>query len=419
VFARPRVVIVGGGFGGVSAAKALARAPVELTLVDRTNHHVFQPLLYQVATAHLAPGDIAAPIRQILGGQSNTTVLLGEMTGIDLTSRSITFLGPDVEPHALPYDFLILATGVVTSYFGHDEFADFAPGLKTLADATALRYRTLAAFERAELEDDPARRRELLSFVLVGAGPTGVEMAGALAELSRETLARQFRRIDPRETRIVLVEAGPRILPTFDEVLARRAARRLAAVGVELRTGAAVEAGDAHGVVAGGERIAAANVFWTAGVEPSPVAAWLKAGTDRVGRVRVEPNLAVPGHPDIFVVGDVAALEQEGRALPGVAQVAMQQGRYAGQVVAALAAGRRPPPPFRYRDKGNLAVVGRNFAVIERGRWRSAGWLAWMVWAFVHIQFLALFHNKLMVFAQWAWTYLTHQRGSRLILGRR
>jgi len=414
---RPRVVILGGGFGGLSAAKALARSPVEVLLVDRQNFHLFQPLLYQVATAHLAPGDIASPIRQILRRQANATVLLGEATGVDLEARTVELrAGERVE--RIPWDFLVVATGVTLSYFGHPEFATHAPGLKSLSDATALRYRTLAAFEAAELEPDPERRRELLTFVLVGAGPTGVEMAGALAELSRDTLARDFRRFDPRGTRVVLIEAGPRLLPTFDQRLAERTRRRLAAMGVEVRTGSPVEAVDAHGVIAGGERIGAANVFWTAGVAPTPVSAWLGAPTDRAGRVRVGPDLAVPGRDDLFVIGDAASFEQEGRPLPGVAQVAMQMGRHVARRIARRVAGEPPPSPFRYRDVGNLAVVGRNFAVFESGRWRSGGFHAWLIWALIHIQQLALFQNRLAVMARWAWTYLSRQRGSRLILGR-
>jgi len=413
----PRAVIVGGGFGGISAAKALARSPVDVTLVDRRNHHVFQPLLYQVATAHLAPGDIAAPIRQLLRDQANATVLLGEVAGVDPVARVVRFAPPGEPARELPYDFLVLATGVAPSYFGRDDFAAHAPGLKSLADATALRDRTLAAFERAELEADPERRRELLTFVLVGAGPTGVEMAGALAELARETLAAEFRRIDPRRTRIVLIEAGPRILPTFDAALGERARRRLAAMGVEVRVGQPVDVVDSRGVEVGGARIPAANVFWTAGVTPSPVARWLGAETDRVGRLRVSPDLTVPGRPEIFVVGDVAACEQDGRPLPGVAQVAMQQGRHAALTIAARVAGRPAPPAFRYRDYGAMAVVGRNFALYERARLRFGGFFAWLFWALVHIVQLELFHNRLLVFAQWAWTYLTRQRGSRLILG--
>ena len=418
---RQRVLIVGGGFGGISAAQELARVPVDVTLVDRTNHHVFQPLLYQVATADLAPGDIAAPIRQMLRRQANTTVLLGDITGVDLAARTATFVPPGRPPRPLAWDFLVLATGVTSSYFGHDEFARFAPALKTLADATALRARTLAAFESAELESDEERLRELLTFVLVGAGPTGVEMAGALAELARETLPGEFRRFDPRRARIVLVEAGPRILPTFDERLAERARRRLTRIGVEVRTGEPVADVDGHGVLVGAERIPAANVFWTAGVTPTPVAAWLGVARDRIdraGRVRVEPDLTIPGHPGVFVVGDVATLDQDGRPLPGVAQVAIQGGAYTARVIARRVAGRSAPPPFRYRDKGNLAVVGRNFAILDRKGLRLSGFPGWFVWAFVHIRFLELFQHRIVVFAQWGWTYLTRQRGSRLILPR-
>ena len=416
--ARPSVVIVGGGFGGLAAARALARAPVEVVLVDRTNHHLFQPLLYQVATAGLAPGDIASPIRQVLRAQKNATVLLAEATGVDPGARRVALEIAGRGRVELAYDFLIVATGVAQSYFGHDEFARFAPGLKTLDDATAVRGEILGAFERAEAQENPAARRDLLTFVLVGAGPTGVEMAGAIAELARATLAEDFRRVDPSSARVVLVEAGARILPTFHESLARRAHARLESMGVEIRVAQPVAAVDERGVLVGGERIEAGVVLWTAGVRPSPAAAWLGAATDRAGRVLVEPDLSVPGRPEVFVVGDVAAKLQDGAPLPGVAQVAIQGGRYVGRVVARRLAGRPAPPPFRYRDKGNLAVVGRDFAVLERGGLRLSGWLAWALWATIHITYLALFNNRLLVFTQWVWSYLTWQRGSRLILGR-
>ncbi len=415
---KPHVVIVGAGFGGLSAAKALAREPVRITLLDRTNHHVFQPLLYQVAMAVLAPGQIASPIRQVFHGQENVSVVLGEMTGIDAETRQLLYRLPEGEERRLSYDLLILSIGVQLSYFGHDEFARFAPGLKTLEDATAIRNQILQAFERAEQEEDPERRRSLLTFLLVGAGPTGVEMAGALAELSKRTLRSEFRRIDPRTARIVLVEAAPRVLPTFGEELAEKVRKRLEKMGVEVRTGQPVEEVDATGVKVGGERIAASTVLWTAGVKPPPVAGWLGAGTDRLGRVKVAGDLSVPGRPEVFVAGDLAFYEQEGKPLPGVAQVAIQQGRYASRVIAARLAGKEAPPPFHYRDKGNLAVVGRNYAILEARRFRLSGWPAWVVWAGIHLQYLALFNNKILVFAQWAWTYLTHQRGSRLILGR-
>lgn len=415
---RPRVVIVGGGFGGLAAAKALARSPVDVVLVDRTNHHLFQPLLYQVATAGLAPGDIASPIRQVLRDQKNATVLLAEASGVDPRARQVRVRVPERGEVALDYDFLVLATGVAQSYFGHDEFAAHAPGLKTLEDATSVRARVLGAFERAEAQENPAGRRDLLTVVLVGAGPTGVEMAGAIAELARATLAEDFRRVDPASARVVLVEAGPRILPTFHESLAAKAHARLVRMGVEIRTGRPVEVVDERGVEVGGERIEAGVVLWTAGVTPSPAAKWLGAETDRAGRVIVGPDLSVPGRPEVFVVGDVAHRDQDGRPLPGVAQVAIQGGRHVGRVIAARVAGRREPGPFRYRDKGNLAVVGRNFAVLERGRIRLAGFAAWLAWAFVHITYLAEFNNKLLVFTQWVWSYFTWQRGSRLILGR-
>jgi NADH dehydrogenase FAD-containing subunit len=419
---RPRVVIVGGGFGGIEAAKALRRAPVDVTVIDRNNHYVFQPLLYQVATADLAPGQIAAPIRQILHRQRNTDVLMAEVVGIDLAARRVEIQlpgqGSSVERKAIPFDALIISTGVNQSYFGHDEFARYAPPLKTLEDATAVRSGILHAFELAEAEDDAERRAALLTFVLVGGGPTGVEMAGALAELSRVTMARDFRHIDPSKARIILVEAGPRILPTFAEDLAESAARRLRAMGVEIRVGIPVSDVDAEGVRLGAERIGAASVLWTAGVKPSPAGSWLGAETDRAGRVKVGRDMSLPGHPEVFVVGDVAAFEQDGKQLPGVAQVAMQQGRFAGKVLKRRLAGTPSPGEFRYFDKGNMAVVGRNFALLEAKKLHLSGILAWLVWALIHINYLAQFNNKLLVMAQWAWSYLTRQRGSRLILGR-
>ncbi len=416
----PHVVVLGGGFGGIATARALARAPVRITLVDRKNHHLFQPLLYQVATAGLSPGDIAGSIRQIFRRQKNITVAMAEVQGVDPDRREVRIAVPERGEVRLDYDFLVVATGVGPSYFGHDEFANYAPSLKTIEDATAVRAAVLGAFERAEVQARPGERSDLQTFVLVGAGPTGVEMAGALAELTRATLADDFRRIDPSQSRIVLVEAGPRVLPTFHPELAETTRRKLAAMGVEVRCGSPVELVDELGVVVGGERIAAGVVLWTAGVKPTPAAVWLGAATDRAGRVTVGPDLSLPGRPEVFVVGDVAHREQDGRPLPGVAQVAIQGGRHVGRTIAARTSGRprhpdRPPPPFRYRDKGNLAVVGRNFAVFERGGLRVSGGLAWLAWAFVHIQFLALFNNKLQVFTQWIWSYFTFERGSRLI----
>lgn len=411
----PHVVVLGGGFGGLATVAALSRAPVRVTLVDRKNHHLFQPLLYQVATAGLAPGDIAASIRQVFRRQRNVTVAMAEIEGVDTSGRQVRVRVPERGEVRLDYDYLVVATGVGPSYFGHDEFAAFAPGLKTIEDATAVRAAVLGAFERAELQASPAERADLLTFVLVGAGPTGVEMAGALAELARATLAEDFRRIDPRTARIVLVEAGPRILPTFHETLAAKVHRRLEGMGVEIRCGRPVEVIDARGVEVGGVRIDAGVVLWTAGVRPTPVAQWLGAPADRAGRVLVEGDLAVPGHPEIFVLGDVASLVQDGRPLPGVAQVAIQGGRHAGRTIAARVAGRPGPGPFRYFNKGDMAVVGRNFAVLERGNLRLAGLFAWLGWILIHVVSLALFNNRLLVFTQWLWSYFTFERGSRLI----
>ncbi|MFI5370784.1 MAG: NAD(P)/FAD-dependent oxidoreductase [Candidatus Eisenbacteria bacterium] len=410
---RPHVVIVGGGFGGLSAALALARAPVRVTLVDRTNHHVFQPLLYQVAIAMLSPGEVAAPIRQIVASQRNTEVLMAEVTGVDLELRRVVLAdGRD----ALDYDTLIVATGAAPSYFGHPEFERWAPSLKSIADATAVRARILAAFESAEMTDDPAERARLLTFVLVGAGPTGVEMAGAIAELRRFTLPHEFRHFDPRAARVLLLDAGSRVLATFDERLSRRVQRRLEQMGIELRLNARVERVDAEGVMVNGERIESRTVVWTAGVTPSSAAAWLGAPTDRAGRVRVAPDLSLPGHPEVLVIGDTTTFEQDGHPLPGAAQVAMQMGRFAARVAAARAAGRRPPTAFRYHDYGNMAVIGRNYAVLDSPRLKLAGFVAWVIWATIHINYLTLFSDRLLVLVQWAWTYITRQHGARLIV---
>jgi NADH dehydrogenase len=414
--AQPHVIIVGAGFGGLAAARALKDAPVRVLLLDRTNHHVFQPLLYQVATAMLAPSEIASPIREVLRKQRNATVALLEVTHVDADRRQVFFSYLDGEERSLPYDYLILATGVQQSYFGHDEFAPFAPGLKSLNDAEAIRAKLLKAFEIAEIEVDPAQHRDLLTFVLVGAGPTGVEMAGAIADMVRGMLKSDFRRIDPRSARIILIEGGARILPAFSERLSRKAHARLTRMGVEIRTNARVEHVDAEGVIVGGERIASRTVLWTAGVTPSPAAQWLKAEADHAGRVRVLPDLSVPGRPEIFVVGDTASLDQDGTPLPGVAQVAMQQGRYVGRSIARRVAGQAPPRPFRYFDKGNMAVIGRNFAILESGRAHLSGFIAWLAWAAIHIAFLPQAGNRLMVFTQWAWSYITKQGGARLIL---
>jgi NADH dehydrogenase FAD-containing subunit len=414
--AQPQVIIVGGGFGGLAAAKALKDAPVHVILLDRMNHHVFQPLLYQVATAGLAPADIAAPIREVVRKQRNTTVALLEVTRVDADRRQVFFHYLDGVEHSLSYDYLVLATGVQQSYFGHDEFAPFAPGLKSLTDAEAIRAKLLKAFEVAEIEVDPSQHRDLLTFVLVGAGPTGVEMAGAIADMVRGMLKSDFRRIDPRSARIILIEGGPRILPAFSERLSRKAQARLTRMGVEVRTQARVEHVDAEGVIVEGERIASRTVLWTAGVTPSPVAQWLKAEADHAGRVRVLPDLSVSGRPEVFVIGDTASLDQDGKPLPGVAQVAMQQGRYVGRSIAGRVAGQAPPQPFRYFDKGNMAVIGRNFAILESGRVHLSGFLAWLAWAAIHVAFLPQAGNRIMVFTQWAWSYITKQGGARLIL---
>jgi NADH:ubiquinone reductase (H+-translocating) len=414
--AQPSIVIVGAGFGGLAAAKALKNTPAEITLIDRTNHHLFQPLLYQVATAVLTPSQIATPVRGILRKQENATVILGEVTGVDKDQKRVFVSDADRQNVPISYDYLILATGSTHSYFGHNEFEQFAPGLKSLADAEAARNKILQAFELAEAEDDPARHRDLLTFVLVGAGPTGVEMAGALAVFLRSSLKSEFRRIDPASARIVLVDMAPRVLGPFSENLSKAAKTRLEKLGVEVRLGHGVDQIDADGIMVAGERIASKTVIWTAGVAPSPAGKWLKVETDRAGRVRVQNDVSVPGHPEIFVVGDTASFEESGKPLPGVAQVAMQQGRYAGKVIHNRIAGKPAPGPFSYFDKGSMAVVGKGFAVLQSGKVQISGLGAWLTWAAVHLQFLATSSLRLTVFLQWVWTYLTGQRGSRLIV---
>src|SRR5215510_11034397 len=414
--ARPQIIIVGGGFAGLAVAKALKKSPAEIILIDRTNHHLFQPLLYQVATSILATNQIGFPIRGILRNQKNATVILGEVTGVDKDQKCVIVSDADRQNVPIGYDYLVLATGATHSYFGRNEFEKFAPGLKSLAHAVATRNKILQAFEFAEAEEDPSRHRDLLTFILVGAGPTGVEMAGALAVLVKTTLKSNFRRIDPASARIVLVDMSPRVLGTFSEHLSQAAKQRLEDLGVEVRLGHAVDQIDADRVVVAGERIASKTVIWTAGVAPSPAGKWLNVETDRGGRVRIEKDLTVPGHPEIFVVGDTAAGEQDGKPLPGVAQVAMQQGRYAGTLIHSRITGSRQPAPFRYFDKGNMAVVGRGFAVLQSGKIQASGLGAWLIWAFVHLQFLATTGLRLSVFLQWIWTYVTGQRGSRLIV---
>jgi NADH dehydrogenase len=413
---RTKVVIVGAGFGGLAAARALRNTPASVVLIDRTNHHLFEPLLYQVATSVLTPGQIASPIRAILRRQKNTTVILGEITGVDKDKKCVFLSDADRENVPIPYDYLVLATGVTQSYFGHNEFAQYAPGLKTLVDAVAVRNKVLQAFEQAEAEEDPSRHRDLLTFILVGAGPTGVEMAAALAVLVRSTLKSEFRRIDPRSARIVLVDMAPRVLPTFSEVLSTAAKERLQKLGVEVRLGHSVDLIDADGIIVAGERIVSKTVIWTAGVAPSPAGKWLNVDTDRAGRVRVQPDLTVPAHPEIFVVGDTASLDQNGKPLPGVAQVALQQGRYAGKLIHSRIVGGPTPKPFKYFDKGSMAVVGEGFAVLQTGKIHLSGFSAWLAWAAVHLQFLATSSLRVSVFVQWIWTYITGQRGSRLIV---
>ena len=414
--AKPRIVIVGGGFGGLAAAKALKNTPAEIILIDRANHHLFQPLLYQVATAALTPSQIATPIRSILRKHKNTTVILGEVTGVDKDRQCVFVSNADQEGVPVAYDYLILASGATHSYFGHNDFEEFAPGLKSLGDAVSARNKILQAFEQAEAEEDPTRHRDLLTFILVGAGPTGVEMASALAILVRTTLKSDFRRIDPASARILLVDMAPRVLPPFSEDLSAAAKRRLEDLGVEVKLGHSVDRIDDDGIVVAGERIASQTVIWTAGVAPSPAGKWLKVETDRAGRVRVQSDVTVPGYPEIFVVGDTASFEENGKPLPGVAQVAMQQGRYAGKVIHRRITGAAPPGPFSYFDKGNMAVVGKGFAVLESHKVRVSGFGAWLAWAFIHLQFLATSSLRLTVFLQWVWTYITGQRGSRLIV---
>ena len=412
----PQVVIVGGGFGGLAAAKALRKAPTRNVLIDRTNHHLFQPLLYQVATSVLAPGQISSPIRGILRRQKNTTVIMGEVKGLDKDQRCIFVNSPDREQVPIHYDYLILATGVRHSYFGHNEFEQYAPGLKSLADAVEIRNKVLRAFEQAEAEEDVSLHQDLLTFILVGAGPTGVEMAAALAVLVRTTLRSEFRRIDPTSARIILIDAARSVLGTFAPSLSEAAENHLEKLGVEIRLGHAVEKIDEEGVTVADERIASKTVIWTAGVAPSPAGKWLGAETDRAGRVRVQRDLRVPGYPEIFVIGDTASLDQDGKPLPGVAQVAMQQGRYVGKLIRRHVVGKNGLKPFRYFDKGNMAVVGKGFAVLQTGKFRLYGLVAWLAWAGIHIAFLAQHGLRISVFLQWVWTFLTGQRGSRLIV---
>jgi NADH dehydrogenase len=408
-----RVVIIGGGFAGLNCARQLARRrDVSITLIDRRNHHLFQPLLYQVAMAGLSPGDIASPIRGLFSRRSNVHVVQNEVEAILPDARRV--LG---SAGSYDYDYLVLATGAQHAYFGHDEWEDHAPGLKTLEQATEIRRRVLSAFERAECERDAARRRALLTFVVVGGGPTGVELAGAIGEMTRFTLAKDFRNIDPKLTRIVLIEAGPRILPSFDPELSSRATSELERLGVQLWTNSTVTHINADGVFVGQEHLASASVIWAAGVQASAIGAHLGVPQDRQGRVIVGADLSVPGYPELLVIGDQAHFKAPhmDRPLPGVASVAIQQGRHAAEIIAADLEGRRRTQ-FRYLDKGQMATIGRRRAVMQRGSYRSAGMLAWVLWLFVHIYFLSGFRNRLFVMIQWSWSYLTFARGTRLIV---
>ncbi|HEY2529541.1 MAG TPA: NAD(P)/FAD-dependent oxidoreductase [Xanthobacteraceae bacterium] len=407
---RPRVVILGAGFGGLEVAKTLARAPVEITLLDRQNYHCFQPLLYQVATAALSPAEIAWPIRHMLRRQQNATVYMAEVKGIDTAARLVKTAA---RPFA--YDFLVIATGAAHSYFGHDEWAPFAPGLKRIEDATRIRRSILSAFERAELATDDVRRRHLLTFVIVGGGPTGVEMAGAIAEIARQTLARDFRHIDPRTSRIVLVEAGTRLLPSFSEQHSRYADKTLEAMGVSVMTSTRVTRCDPGGVDLADGRIDAGCVIWAAGVVASPAAQWLGVEHDSAYRVVVGPDLALPAHPDIFVIGDTARVRDgRGHLVPGLAPAAKQMGDYVGRLIAARIAGRSLPP-FSYRHQGDLATIGRRAAVVELGPVQLKGLVGWVFWSIVHIYFLIGLRNRFVVALTWLWSYLTFQRGARLI----
>jgi NADH:ubiquinone reductase (H+-translocating) len=412
---QKRVVIIGGGFAGIAAAHALRHADAEVMLIDRRNHYIFQPLLYQVATAVLSPAEIAAPIRQLEAKQPNVSVLLAEVTGIDVASRTIEAATPGAGVLKIAFDYLVVATGMRPSYFGHDEFARYAPGLKSLGDAETIRAKILSAFELAATTEDEDERARQMTFVLVGAGPSGVELAASLAHLVKVTLRGNFHRIDPTKASIILLDAGKRVLPTFAESLSRRVSKRLKKLGVKVTTDVKVEKVDEQGVIAGGTRIPSATVLWTAGVAASPIPKMLGTKTDRAGRALVDPFLKIVDAPGVFVVGDAASVMQNEHPVPGVAQAAIQEGRYVGRLIAKELKGRKVKRPFRYFDKGNMAVVGKNYAVLERGSLRTSGFLTWLVWAFVHILSLPQLQNRLRVQRQWFWSYFTGQRSSRLI----
>lgn len=407
---KSRVVILGAGFGGLEAAKTLRRAPVEITLIDRQNYHCFQPLLYQVATAALSPADVAWPIRHILRRQENATVFMAEVTGIDAGARIV-----NTKAGSFSFDFLVIATGARNWYFGHENWAEVAPGLKRIEDATRIRRNILSGFEEAELARDDVERKRLLTFVIIGGGPTGVEMAGAIAEIARQTLARDFRRIDPRTARIVLIEGGPRVLPTFSEQHSSYARSTLEAMGVDVMTSCPVLECDGRGVDLAGGRIEAGSIIWAAGIMASPAAQWLSTEHDRGGRVVVGPDLSLQGFNDIFVIGDTASVKDaNGRPVPGLASAAKQMGKYVGKLIAARAAGQSLPP-FRYRHEGSLATIGRRAAVVELGPIQLKGFIGWMFWSAVHIYFLIGLRNRFVVAITWLWSYATFKRGARLI----
>jgi NADH:ubiquinone reductase (H+-translocating) len=407
----PRVLIIGGGFGGLSAARQLSRAPVQVTLIDRRNHHLFQPLLYQVATAALNPSDIASPIRRILRHQKNAEVLLAEAKSVDLAGKTV-----ELDEGSMAYDFLIVATGAKHSYFGHDEWTPFAPGLKSIGDALEIRRRVLSAFEMAEREPEPEKRHAWLTFVVVGAGPTGVELAGALCEIAKHALARDFRHIDPTQARVILVEGSDRVLPPYAPELSQKAQQQLTRLGVEVRTSQLVTAIDAESVTVGGEQIAARTVLWAAGVTASRLGRSLGVPHDRAGRVMINADLTVPGFDNVYVIGDAASLIQDDKPVPGVAPAAMQEGRHVAKNILRSLRGE-PRLPFRYHDKGSLATIGRWSAVAQLGKFKISGPIAWLAWLFIHVMFLIEFRNRLIVLTQWAWSFFSYDRGARLITG--
>ena len=408
---RKKVIVIGGGFAGLWAVRRLRQAPVDITLIDRKNHHLFQPLLYQVATAGLAAPSIAAPLRHILRKQANVTVLMGEVQNVDVNARRVS-----VADRELGYDYLLIASGATHAYFGHDEWEKFAPGLKTLDDAFVIRRRILDSFERAEATASEEERDACLTFAVIGGGPTGVELAGTVAEIARHTLADQFRKIDSRQARVLLIEAGPRVLSTLDESLSRKAAEQLVRLGVTVHTGQAVtEIGDGY-LIFGGQRLAARTILWAAGVAASPLGRQLGAEVDRAGRVKVNADLSLPSHPEVFVAGDLASLQVDGKPVPGVAPAAKQMGNCAADNIAARIRGR-PPTLFRYRDWGALATIGRHSAVAQLPNLKFSGFFAWWFWLLLHIYFLIGFRSRLIVLINWAWSYFTYERGARIILG--